>query len=90
MLSSTEPMRKFESAAQNLVDQKLPRQMVTLTEGEQPLEQYEMVLFICNSFLPQLGYLNLMPAISTSLITFCLFHCVLAPLISGIFKVKEM
>ena len=31
--------------------------MVTLTEGEQPLEQYEMVLFICNSFLPQLGYL---------------------------------
>ena len=33
-----------------------------------------------NSFLPQLGYLNLMPAISTSLITFCLFHCVLAPL----------
>ena len=64
--------------------------MVTLTEGEQPLEKYEMVLFICNSFLPQLGYLNLMPAISTSLITFCLFHCVLAPLISGIFKVKEM
>ena len=88
MLSSTEPMRKFESAAQNLVDQKLPRQMVTLTEGEQPLEQYEMVLFIFNSFLPQLGYL--MPAISASLIMFCLFHCVLAPLISGIFKVKEM
>ena len=48
MLSSIEPMRKFESAAQNLVDQELPRQMVTLTEGEQPLEQYEMVLFICN------------------------------------------
>ena len=39
--------------------------MVTLTEGEQPLEQYEMVLFIFNSFLPQLGYL--MPAISASL-----------------------
>ena len=81
-------MRKFDSAAHNLVDQNLPRQMVTLTEGEQPLEQYEMVLFICNSFLPQLRYL--MPAISASLIMFCLFHCVLAPLISGIFKVKEM
>ena len=48
MLSATEPMRKFESAAQNLEDQKLPRQMVTLTEGEQPMEQYEMVLFIGN------------------------------------------
>ena len=57
MLSSTEPIRKFESAAQNLVDKKLPRQMVTLTEGKQPLEQIEMVLFICNNFLPQLGYL---------------------------------
>ena len=81
-------MKKFESAAQNLVDQKLPTQMVTLTEGAQLLEQYEMVLFIFNSFLPQLGYL--MPAISASLIMFCLFHRVLAPLISGIFKVKEM
>ena len=40
-----------------------------------------------NSFLPQLGYL--MPATSASLVIFCLFHCVLAPLISGIFKVKE-
>ena len=49
MLSSTEPMRKFESAAQNLEYQKLPRQMVTLAEGEQPLEQYGMVLFICNT-----------------------------------------
>ena len=88
MLSSTELMKKFESAAQNLVDQKLPTQMVTLTEGAQLLEQHEMVLFIYNSFLPQLGYL--MPAISASLIMFCLFHCVLAPLISGIFKVKEM
>ena len=88
MLSATELVRKFESAAQNLEDQKLPRQMVTLTEGEQPLEQYEMVLFIFNSFLPRLGYL--MPAISASLIMFCLFHCVLAPLISGIFKVKKM
>ena len=88
MLSSTEPMKKFESTAQNLVDQKLPTQMVTLTEGAQLLEQYEMVLFIYNSFLPQLGYL--MPAISASLIMFCLFHCVLAPLFSGIFKVKEM
>ena len=78
MLSATEPMRKFESAAQNLVDQKLPRQMVTLTEGEQPLEQYELLLFIFNSFLPQLGYL--MPAIIASLIMFCLFHCVLAQL----------
>ena len=86
MLSSTEPMKKFESAAQNLVDQKLPTQMVTLTEGAQLLEQYEMVLFIYNSFLPQLGYL--MPAISASLIMFCLFHCVLALPISG--KVKEM
>ena len=88
MLSATEPMRKFESAAQNLEDQKLPRQMVTLAEGEQPLEQYKMVLFIFKSFLPQLGYL--MPATSASLIMFCLFHCALAPLISGIFKVKEM
>ena len=84
MLSSIELMRKFESAAHNLVHQKLPRQMVTLTEGEQPLEQYEMVLFISNSFLLRLGYL--MPAISASLIMFCLFHCVLAPLISGIYK----
>ena len=77
MLSSTEPMKKFESAAQNLVDQKLPTQMVTLTEGAQLLEQYEMVLllFKYNSFLPQLGYL--MPAISASLIMSCLFHCVL-------------
>ena len=81
-------MKKFESAAQNLVDQKLLTQMVTLTEGAQLLEQYEMVLVIYNSFLPQLGYL--MPAISASLIMFCLFHCILAPLISGIFKVKEM
>ena len=88
MLSSTELMRKFESAAQNLEDQKLPRQMVTLTEGEKYLEQYGMVLFISNSFLPLIGYF--MPAISASLIMFCLFHCVLAPLISGIFKVKEM
>ena len=88
MLSSTEPMKKFESTAQNLVDQKLPTQMVTLTEGAQLLEQYEMELFmfIYNSFLPQLGYL--MPAISASLIIFCLFHCVLALSISG--KVKEM
>ena len=71
MLSATELVRKFESAAQNLVDQKLPKQMVTLTEGVQLLEQYEMVLFIYNiSFL------------------FCLFHCVLALLISG--KVKEI
>ena len=36
-----------------------------------------MVLFICNSFLPQLGYL--MPATSASLIMFCLYHCALAP-----------
>ena len=79
-------MRKFNSAAQNLVDQKLPTQMVTLTEGAQLLEHYEEVLFIYNSFLPQLGYL--MPAISASLIMFCLFHCVLALSISG--KVKEM
>ena len=50
MLSATELVRKFESAAQNLVDQKLPKQMVTLTEGEQHLEQYEMVLFICNLY----------------------------------------
>ena len=50
MLSSTEPMRKFESAAQNLEDKELPRQMVTLAEGEQPLEQYEIVLFICNLY----------------------------------------
>ena len=88
MLSATELVRKFESAAQNIVDQKLPRQMVALTEGDQPLEQYEVVLFIFNSFLPQLGYL--MPATSASLIMFCLFHWALAPLISGIFKVKEM
>ena len=33
----------FEYAAQNLKDQKLPRQMDTLTEGEQPVENYEMV-----------------------------------------------
>ena len=88
MLSANIPMRKFDSAAQNLVDQNLQRHLVTLTEGEQPLEQYEMVLFMCNSFLPQLGYL--MPAISASLIMFCLFHYVLAPLNSGIFKVNEM
>ena len=46
MLSSTESMKKFESTAQNLVDQKLSTQMVTLTEGAQLLEQYKMVLFI--------------------------------------------
>ena len=86
MLPATEPMRKFESAEPKVTN--TDASMVTLTEGEQPLEQYEMVLFIFNSFLPQLGYL--MPAISASLIMFCLFHCVLAPLISGIFKVKEM
>ena len=40
-----------------------------------------------NSFLPQLGYL--MPAISASLIMFCLFHRVLAPLISGILKARK-
>ena len=35
----------FEYAAQNLEDQKLPRQMVALAEGEQPLVQYGIVLF---------------------------------------------
>ena len=61
--------------------------MVTLREGEQPLEQYEMVLFICNSFLPQLGYL--MPATSASLIMYCLFYCALSQLISGILKSRK-
>ena len=50
MLSATELVRKFESAAQNLVDQMLPRQMVALKEEEQPLEKYEIVLFICNLY----------------------------------------
>ena len=40
----------FEYAAQNLEDQKLPRQMDTLTEGEQPVENYEMVRSIYNLY----------------------------------------
>ena len=43
-------MLTFEYAAQNLEDQKLPRQMDTLTEGEQPVENYEMVRSIYNLY----------------------------------------
>ena len=81
-------MRKFESAAAESFRPKVTKTDGYLDGRRQPLEQYEMVLFIFNSFLPQLVYL--MRAISASLIMFCLFHCVLARLISGILKVKEM
>ena len=52
MLSSTEPMRKFESAAQNLDDQKLPRQMVWRKENSSMLfVVYCFLLFVVCSCL---------------------------------------
>ena len=90
MLSATEPMRKFESAAAESC-----RPKVTKTDGYLDrrrtalgaIRNGAVHMYICNSFLPQLGYL--MPATSASLIMFFLFQCVLLQLISGILKARK-
>ena len=45
MLSATEPMLKFEYAAQNLEDTK-----ITKTDGHLDVENYEIVRFIYNLY----------------------------------------